>query len=271
LGKYKAIVLPYLLMMDEEEARAIREYVRSGGRLYASYYAGLFDKEGNRKDFLLSDVFGVSYVGETKESVTYISPSSEIPELFGDITPQAPLTLFHSQLLVKPLDGAEVMAKICLPYTDPSDSTRFVSIHSNPPGIITDYPAIIRKRYGEGEVIWCAGPLEMMGEERHRGFFLRLLKSLVKEGFIFEADAPKSVEITMFRKEEGYIVNLLNFQTDLPNIPVFGIKLRIKVGDRAISKALLLPSGTSLPFEVRNQDIELEIPRLDTFLMLWIQ
>lgn len=268
LDKYKAIVLPNVLMLDEEEAEAIRVYVSQGGKLYASYHASLLDKEGNKKDFLLSDVFGVSYLGETRETVTYISPSKEDAELFCDITPQAPLTLFHTQVLVKPLEEANVIARICLPYTDPADRTRFASIHSNPPGVITDYPAIVRRRYGKGEAVWCAGPVEMVGEERHRRFFLRLLKSLVKEGFSFEAEAPKSVEVTMFRQEDGYIINLLNFQPELPNIPVFCIKLRVKTGDKPISQVLILPSRTPLPFEMENGYTIIEISRLDTFSML---
>ncbi len=271
LRKYKAIVLPNLLMMDGEEAEALRDYVSSGGRLYASYYASLLDKNGNKRDFLLSDVLGISYIGETKEGVTYISPSKELPELFGDITPQAPLILFHPQVIAEASDGAETIARICLPYTDPVDRTRFVSIHSNPPGVIVDYPAIVKNKFGKGEAIWCAGPLEMVDQERHREFFLRLLKSLVKEGFSFEAKAPKSVEITMFKRDEGYIVNLLNFQPELPNIPITGIKLRIKIGNKPISKVFILPSGTPLPFEIENNYIKVEIPRVDTFLMLGIQ
>jgi hypothetical protein len=92
----------------------------------------------------------------------------------------------------------------------------------------TENPAIVWRKFGKGEVIWVAGPLEMVGEERHREFFLSLIKELVNGDFSFEVDAPKAVEMTMFKQEEGYIINLLNFQSELPNIPVFDIKVRIR-------------------------------------------
>jgi len=173
---------------------------------------------------------------------------------------------------VKPLNKEEVIAYIKLPYTDPSDPARFASIHSNPPGVDTDYPAIIRRRFGEGEVVWVAGPLEMVEYKTHRELFIRLIRSLVKEGFSFEVDAPESVEVTMFHQQENrrYIVNLLNFQQELPNIPISDIKLRIKTEDKTFSKVVILPEEVSLNFESREGYLEVGIPRLDTFLMLGI-
>ena len=273
LSRYKVIILPEVLMMDEEEVSAFRDYVTSGGRLYASHYTSLLDKDGNkRKDFMLADVFGVSYIGETKEEVTYISPCQGLSEIFGDVSSEYPLTLFSSQIKVKPLNKEEVIAYIKLPYTDPSDPARFASIHSNPPGVDTDYPAIIRRRFGEGEVVWVAGPLEMVEYKTHRELFIRLIRSLVKEGFSFEVDAPESVEVTMFHQQENrrYIVNLLNFQQELPNIPISDIKLRIKTEDKTFSKVVILPEEVSLNFESREGYLEVGIPRLDTFLMLGI-
>jgi hypothetical protein len=268
LKNYKAVILPNVLYMDEEEAEALKDYVASGGKIYASYQTSLFGEKGKRSDFLLSDLFGVSYKGETKEGVTYISPAKENPSLFGDITSQSPLLLFHQQIIAEPLNKEEVLAKITLPYTDPADRTICVSIHSNPPGVETENPAIVWRKYGKGEVIWVAGPLEMVGEERHREFFLRLIKDLVKDDFSFEVDAPKAVEMTMFKQDDGYIINLLNFQSELPNIPVFDIKVRIRKDGKSFKKALILPDEVELPIKENKEFWEIEVPRLDTYLMI---
>lgn len=273
LSKYKAVILPNVLMMDVEEANAFRDYVASGGRLYASYYTSLLDKDGNKgKDFMLSDVFGVSYIGETKEEVTYISPYREISGIFDDITSDYPLTLFNSQMKVKPINKEEVIAVIKLPYTDPSDPSRFVSIHSNPPGVNTEYPSLIKRKFGKGEVVWSAGPLEMVEQEVHRALFIRLIKSLIGDDLSLEVDAPKSVEVTMFHQEEDkrYIVNLLNFQQELPNIPVFDISLKIKANGKLFSRVLILPEEMPLPYEMKQDKLEIRIHRLDTFLMLGV-
>ncbi len=270
LKDYKAIILPDVLWLDEEEAKAIREYVASGGRLYASYRTSLFGQEGKREDFLLSDVLGVSYKGETKEGVTYISPAEDIPSIFSDITPQYPLILFSPQIVSLPMDEKEVIANIKLPYTDPSDASKIVSIHSNPPGVETQHPAIVWRKFGKGEVIWVAGPLEMVEQEAHRGLFIRLIRGLVKEGFTFETNAPKCVEITMFKQEGRYIINVLNFQSELPNIPVSDIKLRVKKNGEPLKRAVILPSEAPLPIEVKEEYLELSLPPINTFLMIAI-
>ncbi|MEM2431867.1 MAG: alpha-L-fucosidase, partial [Candidatus Bathyarchaeia archaeon] len=56
LSSYKVLVLPNVLMMDEEEAEAFREFVKNGGVLYASKHTSLIRKDGKMGDFLLSDL-----------------------------------------------------------------------------------------------------------------------------------------------------------------------------------------------------------------------
>jgi hypothetical protein len=108
----------------------------------------------------------------------------------------------------------------------------------------------------------------MVGEERHREFFLRLIKELVKDDFSFEVDAPKAVEMTMFKQDDGYIINLLNFQLELPNIPVFDIKVRIRKDGKSFKKVLMLPDEVDLPIKENKEFWEIEVPRLDTYLMI---
>jgi len=91
---------------------------------------------------------------------------------------------------------------------------------------------------------------------------------LVNGDFSFEVDAPKAVEMTMFKQEEGYIINLLNFQSELPNIPVFDIKVRIRKDGKDFRKALVLPEEVDLPIREREGFWEIEVPRLDTYLMI---
>ncbi len=62
LGKYRLLILPDLLRMDEDEMAAVRDYVLSGGRLYASRFTSLATAGGERlNDFGLSDLFGCAY------------------------------------------------------------------------------------------------------------------------------------------------------------------------------------------------------------------
>lgn len=221
---------------------------------------------------MLADVFGLSYLGETKEEVTYISPVKILEEIFPSISRDYPLILFNSQIKTRAFNNEEVIAHIKLPYTDPSDPAKFASIHSNPPGIETEYPSILRRKFGKGEVIWVAGPLEAVDRDLHRDVFVRLIRSLLDGDLSFEVDAPKSIEVTMFRQCEHnrYIVNFLNFQPELPNIPVYNIKFRIKTRGQRFSKVLILPEKIPLDFEIKGDYLETTIPKVGTYLMLGV-
>ncbi len=271
LSSYQVIILPNLLMIDEEEVKALKEFVNSGGSLYASKYTSLLTKDGERKsNFLLSDLFGVSYVGETKEEVTYISPTKEGRDIFLPYSAGYPLTILGSQVKAEAKKGAKVLATVTLPYTDPKDPSRFASIHSNPPGIPTDYPSVVLNEYGKGKVVYVAADLEVARQEPHRLIFVNLIKMLSSKPFSFEADAPKSVEITLFHQQDKkrYLVNLLNFQTELPNIPIEGIKIRIRLDKKKPERLIELPKESELAYELKKGYVEFITPKLETFLML---
>lgn len=275
ISDYQILILPSLLMIDEEEMNAFRRFVESGGSIYASGVTSLLTKSGiKQEDFLLSDLFGVSYLGETKENLTYITPKKDFEDIFMGYSSRYPLTLFSTQLKVKKIkEDAKILATITLPYTDPKDISRFASANSNPPGIPTEFPSILLNQYGKGTVIYSAGVLEIMKEDEHRSIFVNLIKLISKKPFFFEVDAPKSVEVTLFNQEgKGrYLINLLNYQPELPNIPVIDIKMKIRLDGKSPQRLMLLPEEKELDFKIRDDYIEFIIPRLETFLMLCLE
>ena len=292
LSRHRVLVLPNVLMIDEEEVQAFREYVRSGGALYASRYTSLLTKDGIRKvDFLLSDVFGVSCVGETRERYTYVAPETGWGETFCGYTQRHPLGLNSSQMVVVAHPDTEILARTVLPYTMPPiwsnsslsssdvlrlnlpahvDDTRYASIHSNPPGVNTHHPAVVLHRFGEGKAIYVTGDLER--DAIHGDTFVNLVR-LLADRFSFEADAPKSVEITVFHQEEGRrsIINAINFQKELPNVPVDGARVRLRLDAKKPSQLGVVPDGQRLDFDVRDGYVEFTVPRLETFAMFELE
>lgn len=271
LGRFQVIVLPDVVVMDDEEATAFRAYVHNGGSIYASKHTSMLSKTGEwRSDFLLADLFGVHYIGETAESVTYIAPAVDDAELFLHYQPAQPMTITSSQARVQADQDTQVLATLTLPYTDPKDPTRFASAISNPPGIATALPTITLRRYGAGQVLYVSGNLEAIGADTHRTIFANLVKRLRAAPFIFESDAPKAVELTLFHQPEQqrYILNLLNFQAELPNIPVSNIHVQLHLDTRNIVRVIRLPDEQPLAFEVRDGYIDLIAPTVETFEML---
>lgn len=272
LSQYQAVILPNILMMDDEEVEAVKEYVKSGGCIYASRFTSLVTKDGIRKeDFMLGDVLGISCIGETKENFTFIAPTDEGNDVFSSYSKKYPLSIYGPQMLVRAEKEATVLGTTVLPYTDPQDYKHYASIHSNPPGILTDNAAVILNTYGKGKAIYVAGDLENM--QIHHDEFIKLLKKLGVKSFALESDAPKAMEITVFHQENNmrYIISFLNIQKELPNIPVEGVKIRMSVDNKEIEKVVVLPDEVNLNFEIKEGYVEFNVPQIKTFAMAVIK
>ncbi|MGQ9607869.1 MAG: beta-galactosidase trimerization domain-containing protein [bacterium] len=269
LSQYKIIVLPNILMIDKEEAEAFREYVRSGGNVYASRGTSLITKDGKKHDnFLLSDVFGVSYKGETRENFTYIAPVKGMENIFAEYTTEHPIGFYASQLIVEAKPGAKVLGKTLLPYFMPGDPIYFASIHNNPPGVFTNNPAITLNHFGAGKVIYATVELEKF--DPSHDLFVNLIK-LLSDKFTFEAEAPKAIEITVFHQgdKNRFLISLINFQHELPNIPVENIKIKVRLDDSKFPKSLkILPGEKDLSYEFENGYVLFETPKFETLCML---
>jgi hypothetical protein len=278
---YQVIVLPNVLMISEEEAQALRSFVERGGGLYASSQTDLT---------YLSDVFGVSPEGEATETVTYMTPTPHGRDLLSGVDPKYPLSIFAPSVapggsIFEPLPASgrqvkaraanedEVMATLTLPYTDPADSRKIASIHSNPPGIATDYASVVYRAFGKGKVIWVAAPLEAAVQQPHKDAFANMIRTLASTPFSFEADAPPAVEVTVFHQpnRKRYLVNVVNEQELLPPIPVFDISIRVRTDGKRATRAALLPAETPLALTVKGDYAEVVVPELDIFQMLLLE
>jgi len=270
LYKYQIIILPNLVMLDEEEVNALKRYVSDGGSLYASRDTSIVSIDGHRQDnFMLSELFGVSYLGETDEAVTYVAPEKGWEHLFGDYSAKYPVTLIGKQTKLRLNGDVQVIATITLPYTNPRD-VKYASILTNPPGIRTEYPAIVLNRYGKGKVMYTAGALEVWDHPSQRAVLGNLLKLLAQKPFYYQTDAPRSVEITLFDQEESrsYIIHLISIQKDLPNIPVEAIRIKIRMDGRKPEDLTVMPEEKGIDFLYADDCVEFAAPRLETYLML---
>ena len=280
-ARHKVIVLPEVLVLSEEEADALRRFVERGGGLYAS----------GRTDLTrLSDVFGVATEGETAETVTYITPTPRGRELLAGVDPRYPLSVSGASMSLggSTLAGAvgsgrqvkaraanedEVMATLTLPYTDPADTRKMASIHSNPPGVATGFASVVYRRFGEGRVIWVAAPLESAVQQPHKEAFAQMVRTLAAAPFSFEADAPPAVEVTLFHQPDRkrYLVSVVNEQELLPPVPVCDMRVRVRLGERRATRAALLPSESPLSVTAKGDCVEIVVPSVDIFQMLLLE
>jgi len=272
LGKYQVLILPNVAMMSLEEVSAIRNYIAGGGSVYASKYTSLLTTGGQRlNNFGLSDLFGVDYIGETNEVVTYVRPTGQYKDLFDPFKEEYPSTLNDTQIITRTNGTAEIIAFITLPYTDPS-GRKYASILSDPPGVDTQYPSLVLNRFGKGKIMYSAGPIEIWEYSTQREIVGRLLKMLTSKPLFYETDAPGTVEITMFNQPDRsrFILHFLNYQNQLPNIPVQNIHVKVNMDMKKPSQVLLLPDKKEIKFKMNGNTLEFVLTELIDYAMTGI-
>ncbi len=263
LDAYRMIILPNVIMLDEEEVNAFKKYVSCGGKLYAS---------GGRAVKYLGDMLGLEYIGDTGEKATYAAPCNKGNEILYMFTKEHPMALRGSQAIVKAAGEVEVLATVTLPYTDPDDGKKFVSIHSNPPGIQTGYPALTCKDYGKGKAVWAAGCIEGIKTSMHMDAAESIFRFLEPGQFSFSAHAHSALEITVFDQEDmnRIIINAVNTMELYPQVPIDDIRIKVNTYGRKPTGAVLLPGGQELEMAVEGEFAAVRVPKTRVFNMVAI-
>ncbi|MCL1887853.1 MAG: alpha-L-fucosidase [Kiritimatiellaeota bacterium] len=219
----KFLFVPNLFGASDDVTGKIIDYVRGGGNLY-------FSGAGNAR--LLRELAGLEYTGNlTREKRTYIAPAATIQPLFDWFNADFPLPIDNPLPIVKFIAPNETAAAtITLPYTH-QDEPRFASIHSDPPGIRTNHPALVIKKFGKGNVIWSAAPIELDDRAHYKKILMNLMGLFLrKEDRTVAADTTKNVEVVSFKADDGFLIGAVDLKCDDELVPVRSFEVRVKTG-----------------------------------------
>lgn len=250
LADYKIIILDWLMVLSEKEAEAFEKYVGQGGCLYVQGETAVYNEAFQRVEKgRLQEVLGAYSSGKVGSKITYIRPKEGFGELLCGYDKEHPLSVNASQVELKLLSG-EPLAYVTLPLVDPEDKEKFASAITDPPGQHTEFPSIVFNQYGKGRTIWSAAQFEYMKKPDQRKVFRNLLEKLLDgRKWTIETNAPRCVEMSIYHQEEKgrYILNLLNFPSELPATVAHGIEVTMDLPQR-VEKILYLPEEKEVPF-----------------------
>jgi len=276
LSRFRAVVLPTLLEMTEEQADRFRKFVQDGGVLYASGPSSLNHPEQGEPHFLLEDVLGVRYLGTEGTRTSYLSPTD--PNLKKAIWPQENVTFGGPMVRAQSVAGAEVLATVTLPWVQPDLGSaigqHFAQIWSNPPARTPGSdPGIVTNSFGKGKAVWVAAPIELGTESVYASVVRHLLLRLLPGPYNFEAEMNRAVEMTLFDQAENHrlLVGLLNMQEQVPTIPVEGT-VRVHVpADRRARRVVHLPDQKEMPFEKAGAYVQFHVAPFKILTMALVE
>jgi hypothetical protein len=190
LSAYRLVVIPNTLHMSADQAAAVRDYVAEGGCV-------VFTHRTATRDLCTRPLpSGVASFGlldtdiEDPYSLSFISPAgpAEVPYI----------RVNAGNVYITPRTEYDVLGFVQLPAVQRT-SERWVT-HNEPPGRLTDRPAVIHGRYGKGQYVYFSSRIfrELL-EQDIRGYRSYVRDALAR---VFEPSvtvkAPRTVEANYY-------------------------------------------------------------------------
>ena len=261
LDYYKCVLAPAIAAVDDDMIEKIVKYVQNGGNFYFS---------GVEEPKLIAHLLDAQYQGMSDYSACYIAPKAKARKMFGEFNAEYPMPITYRLPIVKTKHAEDVLAYITYPYTKPSDR-KFASIHSNPPGIVTRIPAMIRCKVGKGEVFWSAAPIEYDGRAAFKEVFNNMMESVLpKSQRSLLSTAPKRVELVEYDLGDRIQINAVDLLAFSEHLVLPSFKVRVKL-DKEPKRIVNISSGKNVPFTYKNSMVNFSIRSLKVFTMLEIK
>ena len=242
LEEYKCVIAPAIAAIDDNMIEKIVKYVENGGVFYFS---------GVEEPKLISRLIDAEYKEMSDYSACYIAPKASAHKMFGEFNADYPIPIEYCLPIVKTSHSEDIMAYITYPYTKPTDR-KFASIHSNPPGVATRIPAMIKRKVGKGTVIWSAAPIENDPRAAFKEVFVNIIGLMLpKEQRSLLSNAPKRVELVEYDLDDKIQINAVDLLalTEKLTLPTFKVSVRMKKEPKSLKN---VTTGKELPFSYKD-------------------
>jgi hypothetical protein len=271
LNKYKLIIAPDRVVIDEVMAEKLRRYLKNGGKLILSYKSGL---DSDR--FILDEV-GVDYLGDSDYCPDYFKVLAPADK---DIEP-AEYVMYERGTKVQPRDGTQVLAEVYQPYFNRTWE-HFSSHAQTPPEKKSPYPAVTRR----DNVIYISYPVFRAYILHGNLVYKKLVKNcidLLLDRPLVISDAPSTARITVnlqrLDEKERYVVHILHYiperrckSIDIIEdvIPLYNLKLKVRLANPP-SRCYLAPEMRDLDFVYNNTYAEFTVPEVNGYQIVVLE
>jgi hypothetical protein len=267
LTAFKVLILPNIAALTDRQCAQIREFVRNGGGLVATYETSLYDERGaKRANFGLSDLFSANYAGglDARMQNSYLRLEGK-----------------HS--LLRGFDGVErIINGVSRVHTKPAGS------YPNPPlTLIPSYPDLPMEEvfprvdhtdqpgvYINGHVVYFPWDIDRTFWEVLSVDHGKLLRNAVD----WAADEPRRVtvtgpgvlDVTIWKQKDSMTVHLVNLTNPMMMkgplrefipLPPQDVAIRLPEGRKPRAVKLLV-SGATPRTTIANGELRLTVPSI---------
>ena len=274
INRYKLLLLPNIAALSDAQCEQLRDYVRQGGSLLATYETSLYDEWGKpRADFGLADLFGVSFAARRDGPIqnAYFrvmkneGEGGNHPILKG--LEDAEIVIGGTwQLDVKAHDSvAHPPLTWIPPVTNLPMEKTYWTLNQ------TDIPGVYLRQVGKGRVLYFPWDIdrlywEVMAED-HGKLLRNALEWALNEPRPVEVTGLGMFDVTAWRQKQSMTVHLVNLTNPMamrPNVHQLipshpqQVTIRLPQGTRA-SKVQLLVAGGVVPVEQSGGVVKLVV------------
>jgi hypothetical protein len=275
LKPFKLLVLPNISSLSDTQCNQLREFVNNGGSLVATFETSLYDEKGlPRKDFGLSDLFGVSYDRQVEGPMqnSYLRLKSDpatnrFHPVLRDLEDAYRIINTIFQVKVRP--NSEFPAPVTLIPTYPD--LPMEDVYPRVPE--TNTRELYLRETGKGRVAYFAGDIDRTFWQIMSADHGKLLRNTIQwalnEEPMVEVIGPGVLDVTVWRQKRSMTVHLVNLTNPMMMkgpfrelIPVDTVlNIRIPEGTK-VEGVQLLVRGEKPKFEISNGMVTLAVPRI---------
>ena len=277
LDRFKVLVLADAAALSDAQCAAIREYVKRGGSIVATFASSLFDEFGQRrKDFGLADVFGVSFGGRIDGPMQNSYLSLDRDPRSGALHPVL-RGLENAPRIINGVFRVEVTPT--MPF--PSPVTLIPSYPDLPMEDVyprvpkTDIRELYLRESGPSRVAYIPWDIDRTFWDVMSVDHLRLLRNVIdwaaNEPPPVDVQGRGVIDVTVWRQRDSMTVHLVNLTNPMMMkgpvrevIPIGPLTVRVSVpGGLRPTKVKLLTAGTSAAPQVTGGTITVKVPTVE--------
>ncbi|MCF7855570.1 MAG: beta-galactosidase trimerization domain-containing protein [Candidatus Pacebacteria bacterium] len=284
LERYKLLILPDDIMVDDELQDRIQSFLDAGGKLMLTGRSGLTP---DRKTFAFN--IGAEYRGESEHQPDYLDAGLELAASFLD----SPLVMYARSQKVRVTDG-DTLAGIEVPYFN--RTWRHYCSHQHAPNAEpSEFAAAVRK----GNILYLAHPIFTIyagfGAVAYRQYAANAIRLMLGDEASLMSNMPSTARVSLTHQEaekryvlhllyantirrgdqihfsdEGYVRDSAPLEVIEELLPLHDVTVQLNLLTTP-TKATLEPQGTEIPLKTENGTVMLNLDSFTCHQMIALQ